>query len=171
MVDYLGEELASILRGDTITDDLATALAASLERSYHNIDDDEYAALLGRMQRSRMVRFRAWATRKALGVFGIWKEENVSQRLLVDGRPANPWVAPGPFESTTTETLTRLIAPIMAIMLAAKLHLTDAFHSCDTPPPIQELFPLRPVKASALRRAGMTISDDEVDIAGRVHPH
>ena len=170
---YLGPRLSPWMRAEpsAMLSPLVGGLAAGVTRSYQGASPAEYLRAVVRMSRNDMVIFSKYKSRFPLGIFAAWKIEGETQRMLLDGRPANAHFHTPPCEFTAGEDLVRIIVPEGYILLVARADLADYFHTAETDPAVRPHFGLRPVPAQALRDLGVEVPPDAVDELGYTHPY
>ena len=132
----------------------------------------EFARLLARMYANGMVAFAAAPGRSQSGLFAVWKQRGVSQRLIGDMRPANVWFVTPEIEYTGGDALTRMFVRSDELLELGKMDLSDYFYKCSAGEVLgPRFFGLRKLKRSALERAGVQLGDECFDAEGFTHPY
>jgi hypothetical protein len=150
---------------------IAGFVADSTVTSCHRCTKYEYAKLLERMNANSMVLFSPSPHEIVSGIFAVWKEPGVSQRLIGDMRPANAYFNTPSIEFTSGDSLTRMQIPAGSRLHMAKLDLSDYFYSCKATEALsQRFFGLRPVHQDYLVQAGLQLDSSCFDAEGFTSP-
>ena len=169
---YVGPDLLNYLDAEesSLASPIVAELAASLTRSFQGADREEYVKTVARMLGCGMVELTAEAVSYPLGIFAVLKADGISQRMIVDGRPANCFFSVPPIEHTSGEDLARMHVSADHVLEAAKADLADYFHSCALNCGARRYLGLRPVSARELLALGAPVPEECIDAAGNTHP-